>query len=201
MADASPAQVGFSPDGATLVVTERATQSLTSFAVDEQGLAGEPVVTASSGITPFGFEFADDDTFVVAEAFAGAAGASAASSYRLDDGVPVLVSGSVPTLQTSACWVAIAGKHVYTANTAGDSITGFRVAADGTLTSFGDGGATALPGDGPADVAFSADGRYLYVVNGQTDSIGVMRREANGTLTVLADVPGLPSSGVGIAAR
>jgi 6-phosphogluconolactonase len=30
----APAQVGFSPDGTTLVVTERATQSLTSYAVD-----------------------------------------------------------------------------------------------------------------------------------------------------------------------
>jgi 6-phosphogluconolactonase len=201
--DASPAQVGFSPDGSTLVVTERATQSLTSFAVDVQGLAGQPVVTASSGMTPFGFEFADDDTFVVAEAFGGAAGASAASSYRLEDGVPVLVSGSVPTQQTSACWVAISknGHYAYTANTAGDSITGFDLAADGTLASFGDGGATALPGDGPADVAASGDGRFLYVVNGQTDSIGVIRIGLDGSLTVIADVPGLPSSGVGIAAR
>lgn len=202
-ANASPAQVGFSPDGSTLVVTERATQSITSFAVDVQGLAGEPVVIPSSGMTPFGFEFADDDTFVVAEAFGGAAGASAASSYRLEDGVPVLVSGSVPTLQTSACWVAISkkGNYAYTTNTAGDSITGFNLAADGTLASFGDGGATALPGDGPADAAFSGDGRYLYVVNGQTDSIGVMQLAADGTLTVLADVPGLPTTGVGIASR
>ena len=200
---ASPAQVGFSPDGATLVVTERATQSLTSFAVGADGLPGAAVVTPSSGMTPFGFEFADDDTLVVAEAFGGAPGASAASSYRLEDGVPVLVSGSVPTLQTSACWVAISGKrnYAYTANTAGDSITGFHLAADGTLAQLGDGGATAQPGDGPADVAFSRDGRYLYVVNGQTDSIGVMRIQSNGALTVIADVPGLPTSGLGIASR
>lgn len=203
VASANPAQVGFSPDGSTLVVTERATQQLTSFPVDVQGVAGDPVFTPSSGMTPFGFEFADDDTLVVAEAFGGAAGASAASSYRLEDGVPVLVSGSVPTLQTSACWLAIdeGRTHAYTANTAGDSITGFHLAADGTLTSFGDGGATALPGDGPADFAFSGDGKYLYVVNGQTDSIGVMRAHADGTLTVVADVPGLPASGLGIAAR
>lgn len=201
--NANPAQVGFSPDGATLVVTERATQVLTSFAVDVQGVAGEPVITPSSGMTPFGFEFADDDTLVVAEAFGGAAGASAASSYRLEDGVPVLVSGSVPTLQTSACWVAISKKrnYAYTTNTAGDSITGFSLAADGALTRFADGGATALPGDGPADVAFSRDGRYLYVVNGQTDTIGVMQIHSSGALTVLADVPGLPASGLGIASR
>jgi 6-phosphogluconolactonase len=203
VANAAPAQVGFSPDGATLVVTERATQSLASFAVDEQGLAGEAVITPSSGMTPFGFEFADDDTLVVAEAFGGAPGASAASSYQLEDGVPVLVSGSVPTLQTSACWLAISRKrnYAYTANTAGDSITGFTLAVDGTLAQFGDGGATALPGDGPADVAFSRDGRYLYVVNGQTDSIGVMRIQANGALAVVADVPGLPAAGLGIASR
>jgi 6-phosphogluconolactonase len=154
-------------------------------------------------MTPFGFEFTSDGTLVVAEAFGGAAGASAASTYRIEDGVPVLVSGSVPTQQTSACWVAISKQRrfAYTSNTAGDSITGFTVHADGSLAAFADGGATALPGDGPADSAFSRDGQYLYVVNGQTDSIGVMRFHGDGSLAVVADLPGLPATGLGIASR
>ncbi len=202
-ANVAPAQVGFSPDGGTLIVTERATQSLTSYPVDVQGVAGEPTVTPSSGATPFGFEFTADGTLVVSEANGGAAGASSASSYHLVDGIPVVVSASVPTLQTSACWVAISKRrrYAYTSNTAGDSITGFRVTNAGALVPFADGGATALPGDGPADFAFSRDGQYLYVVNGQTDSIGVMRFRNDGTLDVIDDVPGLPTTGVGIASR
>src|SRR4029077_16513422 len=39
---ADPAQVGFSPDGGTVVVTQRGTNSLVSFPVDEGGLLGDP---------------------------------------------------------------------------------------------------------------------------------------------------------------
>jgi 6-phosphogluconolactonase (cycloisomerase 2 family) len=52
---ADPAQVGFTPDGASLVVTERGTNSLQVFPVGDDGLLGEPVKTASSGATPYGF--------------------------------------------------------------------------------------------------------------------------------------------------
>jgi len=202
LANPSPAQVGFSPDGTTLVVTERGTQRLLAYPVDDQGVAGMPTGTSSNGMTPFGFEFVDDSTFVVAEAFGGAPGASAASSYRIKEGVPVLISASVPTEQTSASWVAVSrwNDFVYTINTAGDSITGFSV-ADGTLAGLGDGGATALPGDGPTDAAFSRDGRFLYVINDQTDSLGVMHYLGDGSLDVLADMPGLPASALGIAVR
>src|SRR5438045_799810 len=37
--DADPAQISFSPDGRTLVVTERGTNSISSFSVDERGYA------------------------------------------------------------------------------------------------------------------------------------------------------------------
>lgn len=198
----APAQVGFSPDGSTLIVTESGTHRITRYPVNDQGVAGHPVIAGSSGKTPLGFDFVDDSVLVVAEAFGGAPGASAASSYKLKEGALVLASGSVPTQQTSASWVAVSrwNDFVYTSNHADDSITGFSV-TDGTLVGLGDGGATALPGDGPTDVAFSGDGRFLYVVNGQTDTIGVMRYHADGTLDVLGEVPGLPASALGIAAR
>ena len=51
-AGADPAQVGFSPDGATVVVTQRGTNSLLSFPVDQSGVLGDPREIASSGQTP-----------------------------------------------------------------------------------------------------------------------------------------------------
>ena len=51
-AGADPAQVGFSPDGATVVLTQRGTNSLLSFPVDESGVLGNPREIASSGQTP-----------------------------------------------------------------------------------------------------------------------------------------------------
>ena len=76
-AAADPAQVGFSPDGSTLVVTQRGTNSLVSFPVDEGGLLGGPQETASSGQTPYGFTFADHQTLVVTEAFGAQVGKAA----------------------------------------------------------------------------------------------------------------------------
>ena len=48
-AGADPAQVGFSPDGATVVVTQRGTNSLVSFPVDQSGVLGDPQEIALVG--------------------------------------------------------------------------------------------------------------------------------------------------------
>src|SRR5262245_30669143 len=53
-ADADPAQVGFSPDGAKLVVTERGADAIVVFPVGADGLLGEPTTVPSSGPTPYG---------------------------------------------------------------------------------------------------------------------------------------------------
>ena len=78
-----PAQVELSPDGASLVVTEKATNRIDVFAVEDTGLLGAPTSYASPGMTPFGFAFGKRDQFFVSEAFGGAADASAISSYQL----------------------------------------------------------------------------------------------------------------------
>src|SRR5262249_5049885 len=57
LAGADPAQVGLSPDGATLVVTERGTNSLSTFAVADDGSLDGPLPHPSSGATPYGFAF------------------------------------------------------------------------------------------------------------------------------------------------
>ena len=89
---ADPAQVGFSPDGRRLLVTQRGTDSIVVYPVDAAGLLGEPVVRPSAGPTPYGFAFAGDSTLVVTEAFGAMKGKAAASSYALRNGsvAPVL---------------------------------------------------------------------------------------------------------------
>ena len=91
-----PAQVGFSPDGTGIVVTNRGTDSITTlYAADESGRLGEPVEQPSSGPTPYGFAFANDGTLVVTEAFGAQKGKAAASSYVLSSGSIRPVSRSV----------------------------------------------------------------------------------------------------------
>src|SRR5215470_15181422 len=81
--DADPAQIAFGPDARTLVVTERGTNSISTFAVGDDGLAEPAQTIPSSGATPYGFGFAGG-SLIVTEAFGGAVGAAAASSYSLD---------------------------------------------------------------------------------------------------------------------
>jgi 6-phosphogluconolactonase len=71
-ASVGPAQVELSPDGASLVVTEKATSRIDIFAVDDAGLLGASNSMAAAGQTPFGFAFGKHDQFFVSEAFGGA---------------------------------------------------------------------------------------------------------------------------------
>src|SRR5687768_6085829 len=48
---ADPAQVAFSPEGRSLVVTERGTDSISTYAIDERGYATGPATIDSSGKT------------------------------------------------------------------------------------------------------------------------------------------------------
>ena len=107
---AGPAQIGFSPDGNHLVVTEKATHTISVYEVTHGGRAFGPRVQPSHGQTPFGFAFDRRGDLVVSEAFGGAADLSAASSYALDaQGALTTVSGSVPTTEAAACWGAGGG--------------------------------------------------------------------------------------------
>ena len=83
--DADPAQVGFSPDGSVVVITQRGTDSIVTYQVTADGTFGASSTVASQGPTPYGFGFASG-TFVVTEAFRAENGAAAASSYAIVDG-------------------------------------------------------------------------------------------------------------------
>lgn len=78
-ASTGPAQVGFSDDGVTVVVTERATNRIDTYTVAPNGLLSGPFVHDSAGPTPFGFAVDKRNTLFVSEAGAG----GGASSYRI----------------------------------------------------------------------------------------------------------------------
>jgi 6-phosphogluconolactonase len=78
--DADPAQASFSLDGRALIVTERGTNSISSYSIDEHGRAHGPATVKSSGQTPYGFDFTPSGSLIVTEAFGGSIGAAAASS-------------------------------------------------------------------------------------------------------------------------
>jgi 6-phosphogluconolactonase (cycloisomerase 2 family) len=203
---AGPAQVSFSPDGRVLVVTEKATNLIDTFTVGRDGLPGARQAHPASGVTPFGFAFAGNDTLVVSEAFGGAVNGSAASSYDLDrDGGLATVTGSAPTHQTAACWTAVSpnGHFAYTMNAGSGSVSGYRVGPKGDLSLLDPSGISGLTGAGshPTDAAFSRNGRYLYVLSAGTNGITAFAVDGDGSLTAIGGATGLPTAAVGLVAR
>lgn len=198
------AQVGFSPDGEVLLVTEKATNKLTSYRVRRDGRIDAPVVTASAGVTPFGFAFDRRGHALVSEAFGGAANASAVSSYGFEDWAPAKpmpISASVGTTQTAACWVVVTpnGRHAYVTNTGSGTISSYSVQRHGQLTLAQ--GIAATAGAGPIDAAISADGRGLFVLNAGSHSITSFAIARDGSLTAASSATGLPVGSNGLAAN
>jgi 6-phosphogluconolactonase len=122
-----------------------------------------------------------------------------------NDGNLTVVSASVATHQTAACWVTVSkdGKYAYTGNPTSDSLTGFKVANNGELILLNSDGrtGTTAPGSAPQDEAISQDGRFLYVLDVKVGKISAFKIEQNGQLTALSDFGGLPTGSVGLTAR
>jgi 6-phosphogluconolactonase len=198
----APAQVSFTPDGDALVVTERATNLIDTYKVHKQGRITGPYVQNAAGVTPFGFAFAQKETLVVSEAFAGEANASAVSSYAVDDEELHLVSASVPTGETAACWIAIAGdgRFAYSTNAGSASISAYAVGEDGALTLLNGRAGLTGEGTGPTDVMVSRDGAWLYALSPRSHTIVGFAVQADGSLAPLGSFGGLTGTPVGLAA-
>ena len=200
-----PAEIAFDPSGQLLVVTEKNTNRLSTYSVSG-GVATGPTTTAASGVTPFGFAFSHNGTLIVSEAFGGAANGSAVSSYANNgNGTWRVISGSVPTTETSACWIVVTenGRFTYTTNAASGTITGYSV-RDGVLSRLNADGVTANIGAGssPTEMALSRNSQFLYAFSGGFHSIVAYSVSSDGSLTPLAGgATGLPNSANGVVAR
>jgi len=194
-----PAQVSFSPDGNTLVVTEKTSSTIDTFPVGHRGAAGAAVAHPSSGGTPFGFDFDRRGDVLVSNA------TGSASSYAIGrhDELSV-ISGAVATGQAAPCWLVTSrdGRFAYTANAGAGTISGFAVGRDGSLSLLDADGATAVLGTGshPLDEAVTNDGRFLYNVTDGQHVITGLRIAVDGSLATVGVSTALPPGTIGIAA-
>jgi 6-phosphogluconolactonase (cycloisomerase 2 family) len=194
-----PAQISFTSDGDGLIVTERLTNLIDTYVLDDDGLAGTHETFQSVGKTPFGFDVGGRDLLFVSEA-----GTGSASSYTVSDaGELQVISGAVPTHQTAACWLIASrdGRFIYTANAGSGSISGFRVGQDGSLELLDADGQTAVIGNGshPVDMAQSRDGRFLYNLANGDGTLHGFRVKENGSLQPVTVLNGIPTSAAGLA--
>jgi 6-phosphogluconolactonase (cycloisomerase 2 family) len=195
----APAQVDFSDDGSAVIVTERATNRIDTFAVGAGGLLSGPAVHASAGPTPFGFAVGKRNTLFVSEAGAG----GGASSYRIGaDAALTPVSAMVMTGQRAACWAVVTknGRYGYVTNAGTGNISGFAIGPDGSASLLDADGVTAVTGGNPTDAAVSHDGRYLYARVAARSEIAVLRIGSDGSLQALPALAETPAGLAGLAA-
>lgn len=193
---ASPPQVGFTPDGAHLVVTTKSAGTIDVFGVGRRGrLTAKAVSTKSAGDVPFSFVFDPAGHLLVTEA-----ANSGVSSYTVnDDGTLDVITRSVVSGQKVLCWIAKAGDFFYGTNPGSSTVSLYRVDAAGRVTLGGSGGVIAQAGGaaganaGPIDLAGTSDGRQVFVQNTLAGTIEAFTVGADGGLTLAATLDkGLP---------
>jgi 6-phosphogluconolactonase len=192
----NPAEVAFSTNGRFLVVTERNTNLVDTYRVDD-GIAGWPVSTASSGPVPYGFAFDLRNHPIVSEA-----ANSTLSSYKLSGAGAAVISASVPTGGIAACWVAVTpnGKWAFDSNAHGGTISSFAIGHDGSISLVQSVAANTGTGSAPLDLSVTSNGRFLYVNEAGTHMLGGYRIGSGGSLTMVAGAPVLPAGASGLAA-
>lgn len=178
----SPAQIGFNKSGTVLLITEKATNTLTTFVVNKSGRpVRKPLKRPSAVPTPFGFEFGDRDYVFITEANGGSQGVTA--SYRVDR-----ATGEVSSLVdwidqgNATCWTVLSSDETigYSINTGSNSVSPYRIDFNGTMEPLfvSNPYLEVFTGGAPRDVVLTQNNQFLYVLNngdGQIDGFEVDR--------------------------
>src|ERR1700677_737380 len=185
-------------DGTVYMMTNQvAGNQLATFARDAQGLLEFPVLYPTGGIGTGGglgsqgsiaIDAAGDNLYVVN------AGSATISVFELTKKTPKLpqIISSGGTFPNS---ITVSGGLLYVLNAGGsvgevDAITGFNVAANGTLTALKN-STRSLSGPSvlPAQVSFSPEGQWLLVTERNGNFIDVFGVKADGLTTAPTFTP------------
>jgi len=193
-------QISFTPDGSWIMVTEKATNVISTFRVKNNGSVGNGIFTPSVGQTPFGFDFARDRFIIVSNAVGGGPDAGSSTSYTLqNNGKPKDINGAIPDLQTAPCWFATTkyGRFAYTTNTGTNNISSYYVAPWGALYLVQS--EAAKTGTGPLDIVVAANNYFVFELNSKSNTIGSYHRKFLGGLEFISNTAGLPMPATGLA--
>ena len=201
----APAQVGFNKSGTVLLITEKATNMLTTYRVRRDGRpAFRPRKRSSAVPTPFGFQFGDRDYVFITEANGGQRGVTA--SYRIDRATGE-VSSLVDLIEqgNATCWTVLSSDQTigYSINTGSNSVSLYNINFNGTLDLFFAGPNRSKPtGAAPRDAVLTQDNQFLYVLNNGSGEIDGFRVRRSGRLVAQGiDSVSVPTSVTGIISR
>lgn len=170
----SPAEAGFTPDGAHLVVTTKTNSTVDVFTVGPDGrLSAAPVRNIEAGV-PFAFVFDSAGRMVL-----NFAASSALQLFTVNaDSTITPASAPVSDGQAAACWITPAAGFDYVSNTGSGDISQFQETGAGvTLVN-----PIAAAGVNGAIDSASAGGAFLYVQAGLEGTVHVFAVGAGGVL-------------------
>jgi 6-phosphogluconolactonase len=191
-----PSSLAFSPDGRFLLVTEKVTNNIDVFSVNSDGSLSQPTITPDPIPGVFDVVFSPDGAALILQTGGSVTtSASSISSYLVQEGGTLVpVTGSVHTLGTFACWIALTpnGQFAFASNTLSSSISGFAIGGSGTVTALPGTVVATLPtGTNNLDIAVSDDGKFVYTMNTGAGTIGIFAVQPNGSLGVIGFASGL----------
>jgi 6-phosphogluconolactonase (cycloisomerase 2 family) len=171
---ASPAEVGFTPDGRHLVVTGKTNNFIDTFVVKgDDRLSASPVQTTDASV-PFAFAFSPGAQLDLVNAAGNIAPSRVNADGTITQGAPVADG------QAAACWIAIAGHYAYVANTGSSDVSEFHIADSGAVTLINATAASSVTG--AIDETVAGDGHSLYVQVGLGSAVNVYTIGRHGSL-------------------
>jgi 6-phosphogluconolactonase len=194
---ATPVEIGFTPSGAHVIVTEKVSSSIDTFNVSSNGRLNGLRHTVSTGTAPYGFGFSAGGQAIVSDAGGGAGGASAATSYRVGVAGKLHPISEVGESQAAACWLVVndAGTRAYLANAGSGTVSSYNIGPDGRLTLRSDIAATV--GVHPIDEVLGA-GWFFVLTTTELASAPVTSAGDLGVVNESA-ASGLPAAATGLA--
>lgn len=193
--DVNPAQISFVYDN-VLVISERATNKLTSYILNSSKIPVNPQSIISIATQPFGFAVGSNGRIFVTEASAS----SSLSSYFVSTTGTISNISSASNAQGGACWAVMNSTSTicYSTNAGSNTISSFNIGETGSIT--GNQIAANLgDGNGPLDAGITPDNKYVYVLAGTSDKI--LGYKVNGNL--LTPISGttmfVPGASLGLA--
>lgn len=200
----APAQVGFNKSGTVLLITEKATNTLTTFVMRSDGRPnGAPQKRPSAVPTPFGFEFGDRDFVYITEANGGGQGVTA--SYRVDRATGV-VSSLVDLIEqgNATCWTVLSSDQTigYSVNTGSGSVSLYRINFNGTIDPFIANTPNKMveTGLGPRDAVLTQNNQAFVTLNNGDSEIRAFKVNRDGSIDLRNALP-VPGSVTGLVAR
>jgi 6-phosphogluconolactonase len=185
-----PGTIAFSPDGKSLIVTNKVGSSIDFYSVDSSGAATLKTSTQSAGNRPFGAVFRQDGALFIVESGLPVFTNAAISTYKVDVGSGAIsaVTASEKNQQTDGCWIVLAGsgdQFAYTANFVSGTISSYAVSDDASVTLINGSANFAGNGSEPVDLAVAGQGKFLYNLLRGTGAVDSFSVQDDGSLTSL----------------